>query len=48
MKLYDCNFSEKAVKELQDYRDRQENIRLKLRLQHIETVKNRLRGKNIT
>ena len=38
MKLYDCNFSEKAVKELQDYRDRQEDIRLKLRFTAILSV----------
>jgi len=31
MKLYDCNFSEKDKKELQDYRERQEDVRLKLR-----------------
>jgi len=29
MKLYDCDFSEKAVKELHDYRNRQEDVRLK-------------------
>jgi transposase len=38
MKLYNCNFSEKAIKELQDYRDRQEDIRLKLRFIAILSV----------
>jgi len=35
MKLSDCKFSENDIKQLQDYRDRQEDFRLKLRFMAI-------------
>jgi len=38
MKLSDCIFSEKDIKQLQDYRDCQKDIRLKLRLMTILSV----------
>lgn len=38
MKLSDCKFSENDIKQLQDYRDSQENFRLKLRFMAILSV----------
>ena len=35
MKLSDCKFSENDIKQLQDYRDSQEDFRLKLRFMAI-------------
>ena len=38
MKLSDCNFSEKDIKQLQNYRDSQKDIRLKLRFMAILSI----------
>ena len=38
MKLSDCKFPENNIKQLQDYRDSQEDFRLKLRFMAILSV----------